>query len=294
MQLNYHHLYYFWRVAQNGNLTRTAQELNLAQSALSTQIKQLEDRLGLALFAREGRSLKMTEKGRQVLVYADAIFQKGEELNAWVQGSSQEHEHLRLGFRASMSRNFVEGFLGPLLGNQEVTFTLQSRDQDALLEGLTHHRLDLVLTNVAVADYTGLICQLLDRQPVVVVGQRGWKLPNRITKAYQSKKWVLPVIESPIRSAFDGFCAQNGFTPQIMGEVEDMAMLRLMARDSGALAVLPEVVVKDELSRGDLQIYLALPDIFEHYYAIRVRKTEPAKWVDRLLAKRRTSERLER
>ncbi len=46
MPLNYHHLRYFWAVAHDGNLTRTAQRLNLSQSALSVQIKELEERLG--------------------------------------------------------------------------------------------------------------------------------------------------------------------------------------------------------------------------------------------------------
>ncbi|MEM1007166.1 MAG: LysR family transcriptional regulator, partial [Pseudomonadota bacterium] len=46
MPLNYHHLRYFWAVAHDGNLTRTAQRLNLSQSALSVQIRELEDRLG--------------------------------------------------------------------------------------------------------------------------------------------------------------------------------------------------------------------------------------------------------
>ncbi|RBC45361.1 LysR family transcriptional regulator, partial [Xanthomonas oryzae pv. oryzae] len=43
--LNYNHLRYFWAVAHDGNLTRTAERLNLTQSALSVQIRKLEERL---------------------------------------------------------------------------------------------------------------------------------------------------------------------------------------------------------------------------------------------------------
>ena len=70
-RLNFHHLLYFWRVASIGHLTRAAQELHVAQSALSTQIRQLEDRLGEALFEREGRRLVLTEAGQLVLSYAE-------------------------------------------------------------------------------------------------------------------------------------------------------------------------------------------------------------------------------
>ncbi len=54
-RLNFRHLFYFWRVARTGHLTRAAQELHTSQSALSAQIRQLEERLGEALFEREGR-----------------------------------------------------------------------------------------------------------------------------------------------------------------------------------------------------------------------------------------------
>ena len=62
-RLNYHHLHYFWAVAKEGNLTRAAARLHVSQSALSTQIKQLEEQLGQALFERQGRSLVLTEAG---------------------------------------------------------------------------------------------------------------------------------------------------------------------------------------------------------------------------------------
>ena len=67
-QLNFHHLFYFWRVAKLGHLTRAAEELHTSQSAVSAQIRQLEDRLGEALFAREGRRLVLTDSGHRVIV----------------------------------------------------------------------------------------------------------------------------------------------------------------------------------------------------------------------------------
>ncbi len=79
-ELNYLHLRYFWAVAHDGNLTRAAERLNLSQSALSSQIKKLEERLGHQLFERRGRALHLTEAGRIALDHADAIFTAGQEL----------------------------------------------------------------------------------------------------------------------------------------------------------------------------------------------------------------------
>ena len=73
-QLNFNHLFYFWRVAKLGHLTQAAQELHTSQSAVSTQIRQLEERLGEELFLREGRRLLLTDTGQLVLAYAENIF----------------------------------------------------------------------------------------------------------------------------------------------------------------------------------------------------------------------------
>ena len=74
MDLNYHHLRYFREVAREGHLGRAAARLNVSQSALSIQIKHLEDRLGHPFFDRVGRRLVLTEAGRIALDHADRIF----------------------------------------------------------------------------------------------------------------------------------------------------------------------------------------------------------------------------
>jgi len=67
-------------------------------------------------------------------------------------------------------------------------------------------------------------------------------------------------------------------------------MLRLLARDSGAMSVLPPVVVGDELQRGVLSEYLQLPDVFENFYAITVKRSQPSPVLNRLLANQESNE----
>jgi len=72
-------------------------------------------------------------------------------------------------------------------------------------------------------------------------------------------------------------CEELNLAIRPHAEVDDMAMLRLMARDSGGLAVVPDVVVQDELDAGLLEIYAVLPDVFETFYAITAqRMLQPA------------------
>ena len=107
-RLNFHHLHYFWAVAREGNLTRAAEKLHVAQSALSKQIRVLEDQLGQPLFARVGRTLKLTEAGQLALGYADSIFASGSELVALLREGRREERHvLRIGAVATLSRRCV-------------------------------------------------------------------------------------------------------------------------------------------------------------------------------------------
>src|SRR5512147_1776425 len=134
--LNYNHLRYFWAVAHDGNLTRTAETLNVTQSALSVQIRKLEARLGHALFERRGRQLHLTEAGRIALDHADAIFATGEELLGTLRQTGRARRVLRIGALATLSRNFQLGFIRPILGRADVDVILRSGSPAELLRAL--------------------------------------------------------------------------------------------------------------------------------------------------------------
>ena len=275
-QLNYHHLYYFWMVAKEGHLTRAAQLLHVSQSALSSQIRQLQDQLGHELFTRDGRSLRLTEVGHLVLEYAESIFSLGSELLALTEsGDLQRLQRLRIGSVATLSRNFQENFLRPVIGEAEVRLVIRSASLEELLEQLRVHKLDLILSNRAVAADTSTPwrCQQIAEQSVCIVGPPG-KLARdfRFPDDLERFPLLLPGPSSDIRSQFDLLCEQHGIEVDPYAEVDDMAMLRLLARDSGGLAVVPEVVVQDELRSGILQKYCVLQNVAERFYAITAKR----------------------
>ncbi|MFQ3185761.1 LysR family transcriptional regulator [Marinomonas primoryensis] len=273
-RLNYHHLYYFWRVAKSPSLTEAADALHISQSALSAQIKQLEQSLSVSLFVRQGRKLVLTDMGRRVLAYAQDIFNTGEELEIFLHKDNRTQiQHITLGVQSNLSRNFIESFIAPLLKNENVSFSLSSRGMTDLLNGLVNHELDLVLTNRAILTESREATwqnQLVARQAVAIIGPYGERPAGTFPDGYQDKKWVVPGKNTDIRSAFESFCATHQYQPDIKAEVDDMAMLRLLARDSGYLSVLPPVVVKDEIQSNVLQDYERIPQAFESFYAITV------------------------
>ncbi|KPQ01606.1 LysR family transcriptional regulator [Marinobacter sp. HL-58] len=275
MKLNYHHLYYFWMVARTGHLTRAARMLHVSQSALSGQIRKLEDSLGHDLFIRESRKLTLSEAGRMAFSYAEEIFRHGEELTAlFASGSKPNREVMRIGAVATLSRNFQEAFLQPLLGRDDLELCLQSGHIDELLRRLSAHRLDIILSNQAVRgdDQNPWRSRLIARQPVSIIGPPGAANGSGFPDFLTGRNLIVPGPESNIRQGFDQLCEYHRIYPSISAEVDDMAMMRLLTRDSGHYAVLPPVVVRDELNTGALVDYGALPGIFEEFYAITIRR----------------------
>ncbi|HEY8027091.1 MAG TPA: LysR substrate-binding domain-containing protein [Burkholderiaceae bacterium] len=280
-RLNYRHLYYFWMVAKEGHLTRVAEQVHVSQSALSSQIRQLEAQMGHDLFVREARTLKLTEWGHMVLSYADNIFALGGELVAMVAaGGEQKLQRLRVGGVANLSRNFQENFLRPVMSMDAVQLVLESGTLDGLLARLAVHKLDLVLSNRPITSGAeqALRCRRIAQQPVCLVGpplpaKKPFRFPDDLWKV----KLLLPGHSSDIRTEFDMLCESLGIVPTVFAEVDDMAMLRLLARDSGGVALVPAVVVQDELRTKTLQQYCVVPQVFENFYAITaVRHIQPA------------------
>lgn len=277
--LNYNHLRYFWAVAHDGNLTRTAARLGVSQSALSIQIRKLEEQVGHPLFERRGKQLHLTEAGHIALDHADVIFAAGEELVGTLKERPGGQRHvLRVGSLATLSRNFQIAFLRPLLGREDVEIVVRSGTINDLLQSLAAHRLDVVLVNVPSSRdaATPWIAHPIAEQPVSLVGRR--ERIGRRTKLQEllaREPLIVPTADSSIRTGLDALCDSFGIRPRIAAEVDDMAMMRLLAREGIGLAVVPPIVVRDELASGLLAEAARFPQLSETFYAVTLSRRFP-------------------
>jgi LysR family transcriptional activator of nhaA len=221
--------------------------------------------------------LVLTEAGGVALGYADGIFAAGTSLVAVLgEGRRREQQMLRVGAVATLSRNFQENFLRPLLEREDVELVLQSASLGELLPRLRVHTLDLVLSNrrVVAGSDDPWRCRRIARQPVSLVGKpRRRRKPFRFPEQLAETPLLVPGPDSDIRAGFDLLCEQWGIRYRLRAEVDDMAMLRLLARDSSdSVALVPTVVVQDELRAGGLVEYAVVPDLHENFYAITVQR----------------------
>jgi LysR family transcriptional activator of nhaA len=277
--INLHHLRLFRAVARDGTLTGAARALNISQSAVSTQIKALEGALGHDLFERRGRNLALTEAGRIALDHAENIFRTADDLSATLRSVGAPRKALRIGALATLSRNFQLAFLRPFIGREDVEVILRSGSQENLLRGLDALSLDVVLTNLIPARDAAspYLVQRLDEQPVSLIGS-----PDRmadsgagIAEILATHPVILPTPESSLRAGFDAMVERLGVVPRIAAEADDMAMLRLLAREDAGVAVIPPIVVQDELASGRLVEFARLDEIREVFCAVTIRRRFP-------------------
>ncbi|MBR0964159.1 LysR family transcriptional regulator [Bradyrhizobium diazoefficiens] len=284
--LNYHHLRYFWVIASEGSMSRAAKRLNVSPSSLSVQLKALEDQLDQQLFDRRGKSLQLTEAGRIALDYANTVFQSGHELIEAMAGLRPGRQTLRVGAAATLSRNFLIGLLRPLVGREDVELVIRSGVLADLLDQLDAHKLDLVLANHPAApdSETSFDNTLLAEQPVSLVGRPSKSRSRfRFPESLAETPVVLPGRGSSLRSAFDSLVGRAGIRPLIFAEVDDMAMLRLMARESPGVTLVPPVVVVDELRTGVLVERCRVKDLKEQFFSITQHRRFPNPLVSALL-----------
>ncbi len=285
--LNYNHLRYFWAVAHEGSLTRAAERMNLSQSALSVQIQKLEQQMDHPLFERVGKKLILTEAGRIALDYADTVFKAGDELMSILRGQpAASRQILRVGALTTLSRNFQLEFLRPLVGRSDVELIVRSGNIRDLLAQLEAHALDVVLANSAAPRdaRSSLRNHLLNAQPVSLVGRpRRGKRRFRFPEDLRSEPVLLPSLDSDIRVAFDRVLELAEIRPIILAEVDDMAMLRLLAREREGMTLVPPIVVRDELEAGVLVEHCRIPDVTETFYAIVQKRRFPNRLLGELI-----------
>ena len=281
--LNYHHLRHFWMIARHGSMTRAAEKLKISQSTLSEQLAELEAWLGQSLFDRRGRELHLTDAGRVALDHAETIFTTGHELMTRFRQSDQNRQRvLRIGAVGPLSKNLQFDFIQPILADTRTKVVVVAGALDELTRQLHEHKLDLVLSNIPLrADQeNNVFNHLLGEVPVFLVGGKKLRLArSRFPQFLKDVPLFLPSRQSDVRADFDLMLANSGVEPFVHAEVDDMALLRLLALSGEGLALVSKIVVERELQSSKIKFMLRVPGLAEKYYALTVRKRFQNTWL---------------
>ncbi len=239
-----HQLAYFVAVAEEGNFTRAAERLHVAQPGVSAQVKRLERELGQELLDRSGRTVRLTDVGAAALPHARAAL-------AAVQGVREAVEELAGLVRGQVAIGAVTS-AGPvglpdlLAGFHErypaVEITLSEANSDTMLTALREGRLDLAVVGLATGPPPGIATQVLLDEPFLAVTAPSGPLAGRDEVGIPDLDG-LPLMALPkgtgLRTALDAAFARAGLTPRIAFEAADPNVLVQLATRGLGVAIVP-------------------------------------------------------
>ena len=272
---NYHHLYYFYTIAKIGSISGASETLRVGQPALSSQLKQFETYLNLKLFEREGRKLILTESGRYVLSYATEIFDVGMELMDGLGDLSQKGPlKIQIGVSNFTPKTVVTALLNFLLKIEpEVYISVHEDNTELLVENLKTHLLDLVLTDTPTQSISQKEIEnhLVTKIPVVFCACRALaKKHKSLPKDLDGAPVLLPTTQSQVYQAVQEYFITHKIKPKIVGEIQDIELVRRLVLDGAGIAPLNILTVTRGPSKEPLVILNkgSRYNIFENIYLL--------------------------
>jgi LysR family transcriptional activator of nhaA len=248
--LNYHHLFYFWRVVRLGSITRACEELRLAPPTISAQLRSFEDQLGEKLFRRSGRNLVPTDVGQTVFRYAEEIFTLGQDLmDAVKQRPTGKPLRLVVGVDDVLPKEIAQELIEPALNLPEtVRILCREASLERLVADLAIHELDVVLSDAPVTPTLNIRAY---NHPLGECGVT-WVGTPALTKTYRRKfpkslegaPVLLPTEDTAIRRGLDVWFRNQNVRPVVIGEFEDFALLRAFGQRAKGIFPIPSVLEK--------------------------------------------------
>lgn len=272
--INYRHLYYFWVVAKEGSVTRAAERLDVAIQTISAQLGLLEQSLGKALLAPQGRRLVLTEAGRVALSYADQIFLLGEQMQeVLTETDVGQTMRLTVGLSDSLPKLIASRLLEAALQlPQKVKLVCHEDDFESLLGDLSVHKLDVVITDRPVPSGTTLrvFSHLLGESEIMLFGapELAARYRENFPASLKGAPLLLPTRNHVIRGRYDHWFETHDVRPDVVGEFDDNALLNTFGRHGLGLFPAPSVLADDVKKEFDSEPVGKLTGVQEQFYAI--------------------------
>ncbi|WP_296950214.1 LysR family transcriptional regulator [uncultured Massilia sp.] len=276
--INYKHLQYFYTVATSGTVAAAARRLHVTPQAISGQLQLLEAQFGQALLRKQGRVLELTEAGKTVLLYAERIFDLGNELEQTVRrGLVRAPETLRVGVVDMIPKTLAFRLLQPAReAAPALRLVCREGRLDALLQELAAHRLDLVLADRglppggAVRGHTHLLGT--STQAVLGHPDLAARWPGAFPRRLRGAPFLLPGFDTALHSQVQAWFELQDLAPIVAGEFDDGALLMSFAREGAGFVLAPTVLAPTICREYGLEALGEIGTIAEQFHAVTVQR----------------------
>jgi len=233
-------LQYFLAVARLEHVTEAARSLHVTQSSLSKTIQRLEDDLGVPLFDRKGRKLRLNEFGSRFLRRAErALFELEQGKQEISDLSSPEHDTLELAVTtASTLPNILREFRKK---RPDTQFHVQMLTMKEMVTLLHRGEVDYCLSSPPLQG-DNIECQIVFIDPILVAVPKGHRLADRssVSLAELRDEWFVGVKRGyGTRDLVDSICKSAGFAPKYVYEGDEPARLSSLVEAEIGIAFIP-------------------------------------------------------
>jgi DNA-binding transcriptional LysR family regulator len=264
-------------IARLGSFRAAARRLNLSQPAISGRIRTLESQLGIDVVDRSQLRPSITRHGMDLVRYAEQMMQLGETIETRLRGKHSLVGTLRLGAADSFALTHLSGLLARIAAKHPALHVELDIDFSVNLDRKLHaEQLDVAFLNLPTPDPAITIVPLMDIELAWFASPK-LKLPrSRVTPAHLAR---LSIVTNPrpshlYRTVMDWFRAA-GLTPQRLNTCNSLSIMTRLTLDGFGVAVLPPMLVSEEIRSGALRRLPSNPALPPHHLTVAYRN-DPA------------------
>jgi DNA-binding transcriptional LysR family regulator len=234
----------FAAAGREENLTRAAEGLGMPQPTLSRALARLQDELGIRLFARAGRTVRLTREGRALLPHARGVLAELEAaLLAILADDDSETGLVRFSFLRTFRSRAVPNLLRDFrAGHSRVRFQLAQGSTQSILDGIRTEEADLGLVAPVPPGDTRFAVAELHTEPIQLVVPAGSPLACRShigLHEVAAEPFIVLLPGYGTRTYTEHLCRRAGFSPRIAFEAEDVALARGLVGAGFGVSLLP-------------------------------------------------------
>lgn len=256
--LNLHQLATFQVVAKHCSYVRAAEELHFSQPAVSAQIRQLEDALGVKLFDQIGRKTHLTQAGAELLSYSQKIFSAIDETLDTIEALRSPHYgRLSVGADTTVGTYVIPGLLGKFRSiYPEVEISLDVVNRAALIDALVNNRIDMAIVGRVPDDIPVVIEPFAHNELVLIASpiHRLAGLRNVPIAELAKEHFLLREVGSGTRAALEDALHEAGIPLQISMQVGNNSAIKQSVAAGLGIALISRVALDMELETHRLAI----------------------------------------
>jgi DNA-binding transcriptional LysR family regulator len=254
MGMDVRQLEMFRAVAEEGGFTRAAQRLNVSQSAVSRQVKLLEEELGGLLLHRSGKGVTLTGQGELLLKAANRIHRDIQDV-AWQISETQKLQRGMLSLGGGMT---VCMYVLPRLLKKfrslykDVELRVTSGTSETILRLVRNHQVDLGLLTLPVVAADLEVQPVLKEEMVVVTAARHPLSRERTVEAKSLGRYPLILFErgSNTRKVLDQFFLEQEIPVDVAMETENVEIIKAMVASGLGITVIPYAAIAQDMRAG--------------------------------------------